>query len=81
MTIEELTTLIKGLESQESANLILADGSTWEVGYADCWLGGESCKGWMCDVLGNTYYTSARELATEILKWAEKQKIEIIDYD
>ena len=72
---------IKNCGSGQSCNIILSDDSTYEVGRADCWIGGED-DGWMCDLLGNVCYSTAESLAHALVKYVENElHLEITDID
>lgn len=83
ITLEEVVKEIELTESGESFKLIDSEGDEHEVGYADCWIGGEGCEGWMCQTLGNVYYPDAEELAEAIFDYINGELnlgLEEIDY-
>ena len=70
--LEEVIQEIEMCDSGESFSLIDSEGDSHEVGYADCWIGGEGCEGWMCGTLGNVYYGNAEALAVDIFDYINR---------
>jgi hypothetical protein len=73
MTIQELKEEIGELGSGEQVTLVLSDGDTCEFGASDCWVGGESFDGYMCDILGNISYATMSSCLTAVLSYVEKE--------
>ena len=77
VTKEELIERIEICESEEQFTIHCSDDSEYEVGYADCWIGGEGMDGWGCDALGNVLYSSPESLATALVDFFAEDEITI----
>lgn len=71
MTIQELKEEIGELDSGEQVTLVLSDEDTCEFGASDCWVGGESFDGYMCDILGNISYATMSSCLSAVMSYVE----------